>query len=258
MVNTQDAIQNLEQGIALKERQIEQLNKFEQLVEAGLTEEQYHDFCSTDMRNSDTLGEALLKVFPFLSYDKRQPNFFHYTVEDLEIRIPNNRSFGIEIIVKKYYSMPNEENIALSHGLLSSKKTIEGKIKTRQEYLEAKSFSKKARLMFPHLKSWAAFISYVSHNIKWIFKFDKKRISPSTRIKNELEELLWEQEKFVAKEKLLTEQAESSYLEQQTLLEKYALLFLKWTKNVRVYSNNWDKPKADYSMENGSLKLVLD
>lgn len=64
-----EAIAELEENIANENKLIELLRRFEQLSETGLSEADYHTFCETDMRNTDSLGKALLKVFPFLTYD---------------------------------------------------------------------------------------------------------------------------------------------------------------------------------------------
>lgn len=71
----QEAIASLREDISLRQEQIEQLNQFRDLAEHGLSETQYHDLCKTDMRCSDLLGQALLKVFPFLQYDRRGTNY---------------------------------------------------------------------------------------------------------------------------------------------------------------------------------------
>lgn len=237
-INVSEAIENLEEDIAEKKEHIKLLKQFEQLADAGLTEEQYHEFCKTDMRCSDDLGKALLKVFPFLNYEKRGANDFVFSVQEkgYKVAIPSYIGEYIEIWVDKYYQ---DEKTAIKYinlDMMSDEVRRAKEIQQKEAYFSTHSVFKRAKLIYPYANPVIAFFAYIFSGIGR----DRKQ-----EVSHELVSLYKKQKEETDKRDKKIRQAKLDREAQQTVLSKYIPLFLKWTNTVLVYRKGWEREAVE-------------
>lgn len=248
----QEAIASLREDISLKQEQIEQLNQFKELAEHGLSETQYHDLCKTDMRCSDLLGQALLKVFPFLQYDRRGANYFHYKLSDeyafeqgVEIRIPNSAVDGVEIVLEKYRRDSDASHMLQEYNYKKSR--LESEIEKLEEYLASRSVVRKAQIAFPYYSTGLAVLHY-------IFGRKKGKIELHDKLRKAVEE----RDAVIKSCQEKVRLAEHLYARQQALLKRYAAaLFLNWTEEVRVYQRHWESEQAILFLKGYDREIIL-
>lgn len=247
----QDAIEDVQEEIKDRERCLKRLEEFQSISERGLTEAEYHDLCDTGLRASDSLGEALLTVFPFLEYDKRGANYFFFNLPNQDnskiyVRIPNSRRKGVEIIVSHYCTERDIELLNNHYNLDES--IVKAEINRGERFLSDDTpVYEKAGIIFPTLVEWYATIKYVFGNRKRYRK----------QVEEKLEKACQRRDSIVSKRDKEIEEIKASRESQQELLEKYARLFLKWCDEVRVQSMSTQsymyESEVIYEMVNGKV-----
>lgn len=246
----QEAIACLREDISLKQKQIEQLNQFRDLAEHGLSETQYHDLCRTDMRCSDLLGQALLKVFPFLQYDRRGANYFYYKLSDeyafeegVEIRIPNSAVNGVEIVLEKYRRNSDASHILREYNY--KKSSLESEIERLEKYLASRSVVTRAKIAFPSCPTGLAVLHYI---------FGRKK--GKDELFDKLRRAFEERDAVIKSCQEKVHQAEERYAEQQALLKITAARFLDWTEEVRIYQRHWESEAVSF-MKGHDGEIIL-
>ena len=242
-----EAIKTLEDDISIKKEQIAKLKDFTKLSANGLSEDQYHEFCETNLRYTDLLGKVLVKNLPFLTYERRGANNFFYTLEGQKVFIPNSLCYGVELHLQKVYVSPENEKNRIMKDYTSIKEHREEKIATREAYLATKNLIKKARIIFPTYRPVIAMIKY-------LFKAPFKHYR--TEIKKQLEELIQlnQRAETSLNEKIKT--IDFEYEKQQAFFKKYVPLFLEWTQTeVRVYNDN-SQIAMKYKLKDGKIERL--
>lgn len=226
-----EAISELEESIANENKLIELLKQFEQLFETGLSEMDYHAFCETNMRCSDFLGKALVKVFPFLIYEKKGANHFSFRVQEegYTVCIPSYCHNCVEIVVDKYYWDKKDSNELVDIDEIRREKEIAGK----EAFLSTHSILKRSRIIYPCTHPVIAFLAYIFSGIG---RNRKQEVSA------ELVNLYKKQKEEADKKSELIRQEKLNRDAQQAVLSRYISLFLKWTNTVFVYPKNWREP----------------
>ena len=246
-----DAIEAIKNEIDTKQRQLERLHHFDEMAQAGLSEEQYHDFCQTDMRYSDLLGKALVTSMPFLTYIKKEPNYFYYNIEntDLAVKIPNSLCTGVEIIIDKYYRDDDELVSCVTRKYKLDDNIRSQKILTYTAFLNTRSVLKRACLVAPSNQSLAKLlISYVINNKKE--NYEKKITDQLAKLKKE------EAQIKIAKLRELETRA-AAYKKQMQDIEYYAAQFLEWTDKVQIRIHASNIVKIEYTVRDGKMTAKI-
>lgn len=222
MYTVEEAIANLSEEIAEKQEQITQLQRFGEIAKCGLTEQEYHNFCETDLRYSDVLGKSLLTVFSFLEYEKRGANWFFYRLDEVQVCIPNSRCMGIDIVMPNLIpDFDKRKNTIQQNYWL---KPLDKKIQLYQQYLQTKSFVTRAKLMFPTYRTPFAVIKFVMLGRQASDKEMKRKLDEATEERAKLEEKI--QQKI--------NEATEMFQLQKKFFDKYIPLFLEWTETIRI------------------------
>lgn len=224
MYTIKEAIANLTEEIAEKQEQIAQLQQFDKIAKKGLTEQEYHNFCETDLRYSDVLGNSLLTVFPFLEYEKRGVNWFFYRLNDVQVCIPNSRCMGIDIVIPKLIPDLNKRIHSIKQEYEFQVKPLEKQLLLYQQYFQAKSDSERAKLMFPTYRTWFALLKFIALG----------RVASDKEMRKKQEEAM--EQKAALEERFRLKSTEIADFEksQTFFFKKYIPLFLKWTDTIRV------------------------
>lgn len=228
--NILEAIQILEDEISEKQEEItnikekiNMLNSFN--VDEKLTEDIYHELCETDLRNTDFLGKLIENTIPELVFEKRSPNYFHYTVKDnkdIQIRIPSYSLKEIEIVFPYYYRKLNK--IEEDSLYLMSMENRNSKIERLEKYLNNKNFK---------------------YFIGSVFMQNRK-------IRKRLNSLIKEREEFKNSCENRYNTHNEKRANQQIIIKKYAEIFLKWTNKVKVFSS-FTSPYMCITKENDKI-----
>ncbi len=245
-----EVIAELQEEIEERKTHIEMLKSFKELSERGLTEEEYHSLCLSSMRYTDELGKALLQVFPFLVYKKRQPNWFSYSINDteVEVRIPNSACVGVEISVVCYRYDENSIQKTLHTKYLLQETQLSQLIKSAKAFEEAKSIIQKAKIVCNcRYRTWFAVLYYLYRNPKKKYKkfYAKKRIEAEAELA-----------KLTAKKEQEYQDLVAERNEQQMLFASLAEKFLTWTNRVLIYDHNSSRSKANFVMKDGKLQMT--
>lgn len=248
MYTVKDAITNLLEEIEDKQQQIKQLQQFDKFAKRGLTEQEYHNFCDTDLRYSDVLGKALLIVFPFLEFEKRGANWFFYLSkeENVQICIPNSRCLGVDVVIPDLIPNIDKRIHSIEQKYWFQTRTLEKKIQLHKDYLQADTITKRAKLMFPTYRMPFAVMK--------LFLLGKQASVKEMQKKTEETEA----ELNKIQDKISKEVAEATelYYRQKAFLDKYIPAFLKWTiKTVRVQTALDSCIGITYQYKDGELKI---
>lgn len=243
-----EAISALEESIANKHKLIELLKQFEQISETGLSETDYHTFCETNMRNSDSLGKALVKVFPFLTYEKKGANYFFFRIQEegnavkgFTVKIPSFRAnCCVDIVVDEYYRDENDfrESLNMRYDMVEDR--CKSEIAKKEEFLSTRSVFKRSRIIYPYVHPIIAFFPYIFSSI------GRNR---NQEMSDELVGLYKKQKEVAAKKSELVRQNEFDREAQQAILSRYIPLFLEWTDTVLVYQKGWEREAAKFTRE---------
>lgn len=242
-----EAIASLKTDICEKQNQIKELERFEEVSKKGLTEVMYHKYCETNLRYSDTLGESLLTVFPFLVYISKGVNYYHFYSKEypnILVRIPNSRCKGVEIIVSKYHYEEETAEKSIKSNFLIRETELCRETEKMAEYIDSDSIIKRAKLMFPSCVLPLAIIKLLCLG----------RQASTLNIKRKYEKKLEELMKLRSTRQKRLEEAVSEYKKQQQQLRPLAQEFLLWTNEVRVYQGEaTNYVTATYCMEGKNL-----
>lgn len=244
MYTVEEAIANLKEEIAEKQEQIIQLQQFSEIAERGLTEQEYHNFCDTDLRYSDVLGKALLTVFPFLEYEKREANWFFYHIGDVQVCVPNSRCMGIDIVMPNLIPDLDKRIHSTGQKFWFRTKSLEKKIQLYQEYLQVKGIANRAKLMFPTYRTWFAVLRFIALGKQTADKEMRKK----------LEEALEEQKVLEEKIRQKNTEVANVYDSQKIFFNKYIPMLLEWTDTVRVQTALDGCVAMKFTKENGEIK----
>lgn len=241
MSDIDDAINQLESDIKIKQQQIEQLRQLD--PEKTLSEEEYHDLCLTDLRHSDILGQQILNNFPFLKYEGWGANYFNYAIGNSDIRIclPNSETRCIEIYMLKYYASDDVVEKQLQLRYLEKETELDNDLKICLTLIAQKSLIKRAKMLFLHNTTIIAVIRYMitdpymQYQIRFLDTLDC--IEREIRQQNQKKEA----DRIDLHEK---------HIQQQELLKPYIESFLKWTKCVHIYDHSrGDKLSATIELD---------
>lgn len=243
---------NIENAIAALQRDIEEKNKRVKILQNAqehgigeLTEDTYHEMCLTYLRGSDLLGNALTKVFPFLTYEEGGCNYFYYRTENgISVRIPNSAIRSVEIVVDRYFRDADKAIASIESKYALSRGEYKRTIREGEEYFTTKSIVRKAKIIYQyHYVTWYAVLCYLFSSRKKLRKRVQQRLTEAQRGSHELS-CRMEEEIVRAKE---------NRVRQQTELMRLAADFLKWTKRVNIYEKGSMFEKEEFYMENNKI-----
>lgn len=213
-----EAIQEIEADIKESHEKIELLKNFD---ERRLSEKIYHKLCDTSLRCSDYLGQLIPNQILSLKYNRRGVNYFFYTLpeENISVRIPSSARTGIELVVPFYYRKPVEPRNDIEYNAI-----LENKNRKIQE-IEKLLYDKSAKYYLGAL---------TGKKSQWQRSF---------------KQLVEERDKFIETQERQYNRQVENRKNQQTLIDKYAVEFLLWTDEVRVYGENANNPNLIITME---------
>lgn len=238
----QEAINVLEDEISENNERIKLLKAFDAISERGLTEEEYHVLCETDLRNSDILGQALSISMPFLIYDRCEPNSFIYMVDDFEVHIPSSSNTWVNIIVEGFHANRDEIETNANLKFCSREMVCERELNKVYTYINSKSLVEKSHICFPTFSKPFAIANYI---------FRQAGCTDSAH--KYLTELLREKMNIEKEKKEYIEEADSKRLELRSILFNYIKRLLKWTNDVYVTDRNHRYTQVHYVMKDNQI-----
>lgn len=245
MYTVETAIAEIKEQIACKEKQIQLLHTFDSITK-GTTEDNYHAFCNTPLRNSDVLGKILIQNFPFLSYREKGCNYFYYNIinTDYIVKIPSSEARGIEINMSNY--IPDYDKIErdIKNKFSYKRDDLLQKIQYCTTILNTKSSIKKAKLIFANYRTAVAVASYIKGSTKTNYNNQYKAIL--AQLTEKLNDLNMAEAKYKEGETALFDR-------QQADIQKYCTEFLKWTDCVIICKDN--RMLATVRMENNNIVI---
>lgn len=225
MYTINETLKSLENKKAEIENQIELVKSFDNLTTADFTEDVYHDFCKTNLRGGDILGEKLASVFPFLVLQKGRSNYNEYAFDFKDLK--DNKYFSIRVTIPCCSITAVEIEIHKKRSFFTFANDIEN-IEKKIEELEkilTYSFSQRVEYCGKGFRRWFRSIHY-------LFKHNKKELNNKIRMAIEEEK---EHLKNTKARKLKNEIVSREF---QRLTDKivaeYVPQLLEWTKVVTV------------------------
>lgn len=243
-VDINSALKEIEQEIHKLNVRKEKIQRLQNVLDKEIiSETEYHELCETPLRYTDLLGKLVCNALPCLTYESYSLNYFHYLANDWQVRIPNSRCSGIEIVLP-YYGVKNRcecnsQNFSRTLKLGSTK----DKIRKIERFLASDSILEKALLAEP-----ASVSQLVKYIIDWIFKGKRYKRDMTSRLIDLKEKASSLESELNKTYRIYLSNVQKIYLALQEILPE----MLEWTDKVRIYTKKDCNSKAlfEFTKEN--------
>lgn len=231
MNEIKEAIEQLQEKKENIDKQIAMLQNFEH---TDLTEENYHEFCRTLLRNSELLGQALGQMFG-VKYLRRNLNSFDYRLPNgWRMMVPSTTENCIFIAIEDYVG-ENFENSAFARKNLDVQRQAEREIEfLTDKFLNADKNGKADyvaigfQMKNPIIKRIVENIGYDITNL-WEH-YEKKYANRVKALKKKIDDL---QESYETEKSAWN----VAFEKQEKYLEEYCGILLHWTSKVNVFQD---------------------